>query len=46
MNKINVYGSDSTHPHDKTDFWFYVYEDVVDNDVEHVIIRPKKGEMK
>ena len=30
MNKINVYGSDSTHPHDKTDFWFYVYDDAVD----------------
>ena len=30
MNKINVYGSNSTHPHDKTDFWFYVYDDAVD----------------
>ena len=30
MNKIKVYGSNSTHPHDKTDFWFYVYDDAVD----------------
>lgn len=30
MNKINVYGFDSTHPSDKTDFWFYIYDESVD----------------
>lgn len=30
MNKIKVYGFDSTHPSDKSDFWFYIYDESVD----------------